>query len=541
MQIKNLTMTYGKQVIFENINLVIPNDTKVGVVGVNGAGKTTFFKIIMGLLTPDFGKVILKNGTKIDWLPQVIGDEGTDLNTNVFEYLLSGRPIEELNQKLEKLYIELSTASEEKHKTIYNEITKIQNELEYYDIYNAENTLLKIIEGTGITDEILNHKLCELSGGQKSKVAFVRLLYSKPDIILLDEPTNHLDDTSRKYITNYLKNYHGSVYIISHDIKFLDEVTNTTLHLDKMNKTFELYKGNYTNFQKLKQIREENLERQREIQEKEEKKLRDIVLLYSNSSGKRKRMAQDREKKLEKLRKEKVKIVAPPKNVKFNIEVNRESEAIPLEIKNLCFSYNKESTHDLIEDLSFNIYRGEKFLIVGENGVGKSTLLKLIVKELTPDSGEIYLSNKTDIGYYAQELDGLDMEKTIIENFKELNLNEKKLRNVLGRFLFFGDEVFKRIGVLSPGERARVALAKLSISGANFLVLDEPTNHLDPETAKIIADVFKEFSGTMIVVSHNPDFTNHLGIERTIILPEGILSYYNEGIIEYYQKLNERK
>lgn len=541
MQIKNLTMTYGKQVIFENINLVIPNDTKVGVVGVNGAGKTTFFKIIMGLLTPDFGKVILKNGTKIDWLPQVIGDEGTDLNTNVFEYLLSGRPIEELNQKLEKLYIELSTASEEKHKTIYNEITKIQNELEYYDIYNAENTLLKIIEGTGITDEILNHKLCELSGGQKSKVAFVRLLYSKPDIILLDEPTNHLDDTSRKYITNYLKNYHGSVYIISHDIKFLDEVTNTTLHLDKMNKTFELYKGNYTNFQKLKQIREENLERQREIQEKEEKKLRDIVLLYSNSSGKRKRMAQDREKKLEKLRKEKVKIVAPPKNVKFNIEVNRESEAIPLEIKNLCFSYNKESTHDLIEDLSFNIYRGEKFLIVGENGVGKSTLLKLIVKELTPDSGDIYLSNKTDIGYYAQELDGLDMEKTIIENFKELNLNEKKLRNVLGRFLFFGDEVFKRIGVLSPGERARVALAKLSISGANFLVLDEPTNHLDPETAKIIADVFKEFSGTMIVVSHNPDFTNHLGIERTIILPEGILSYYNEGIIEYYQKLNERK
>lgn len=541
MQIKNLTMTYGKQVIFENINLVIPADTKVGVVGVNGAGKTTFFKIIMGLLTPDFGKVILKNGTKIDWLPQVIGDEGTDLNTNVFEYLLSGRPIEELNQKLEKLYIELSTASEEKHKTIYNEITKIQNELEYYDMYNAENTLLKIIEGTGITDEILNHKLCELSGGQKSKVAFVRLLYSKPDIILLDEPTNHLDDTSRKYITNYLKNYHGSVYIISHDIKFLDEVTNTTLHLDKMNKTFELYKGNYTNFQKLKQIREENLERQREIQEKEEKKLRDIVLLYSNSSGKRKRMAQDREKKLEKLLKEKVKIVAPPKNVKFNIEVNRESEAIPLEIKNLCFSYNKESTHDLIEDLSFNIYRGEKFLIVGENGVGKSTLLKLIVKELTPDSGDIYLSNKTDIGYYAQELDGLDMEKTIIENFKELNLNEKKLRNVLGRFLFFGDEVFKHIEVLSPGERARVALAKLSISGANFLVLDEPTNHLDPETAKIIADVFKEFSGTMIVVSHNPDFTNHLGIERTIILPEGILSYYNEGIIEYYQKLNERK
>jgi len=540
MQIKNLTITYGKQVVFEDINLVIPENTKVGIVGVNGAGKTTFFKIIMGLLTPDYGKIIFKNGTRLDWLPQVIGDEGTDLNMNVFDYLLSGRPIEELNKKLESLYEKLSTADETKHNQIYNEINKVQERLEYFDEYNAENTLLKIIEGVNITEEMLNHKLCELSGGQKSKAAFARLLYSKPDVILLDEPTNHLDEESKEYITNYLKNYHGSVFIISHDTKFLDKVTDTTLYIDKMNKTFELFKGNYSNFKKLQKTREENLLRQAEIQDREEKKLRDIVLLYSNSSGKRKRMAQDREKKLEKLMKEKIKIVAPPKNVKFNIETNRESEAIPLQIKKLCFSYNKESKEDLIEDLCFDIYKGEKFLIVGENGAGKSTLLKLIVGELEKDSGEIYKSNKTDIGYYAQELDGLDMKKTIIDNFKELNLNEKKLRNVLGRFLFFGDEVFKKIEVLSPGERARVALAKLSVSGSNFLILDEPTNHLDPQTAELIAEVFKEFEGSMLIVSHNKDFTNLLGIERTIILPEGILSYYNEGIIEYYQKINSQ-
>lgn len=540
MQIKNLGITYGKQIIFENVNLVIPNDIKVGVVGVNGAGKTTFFKIIMGLILPDYGKIIFKNNTRIDWLPQVIGDEGTDLNTNVFDYLLSGRPIEELNKKLEKLYEELSTTDETKHNFIYNEISKIQEKLEYFDVYNAENTLLKIIEGIHITEEMLEHKLSELSGGQKSKIAFARLLYSKPDVILLDEPTNHLDEESKEYITNYLKNYHGSVYIISHDTKFLDEVTDNILYIDKMNKNFELFKGNYTNFIKLKSIREENLLRQKEIQDREEKKLRDIVLLYSNSSGKRKRMAQDREKKLEKLLKEKIVIEVPSKQVKFNMEMNRESANIPLEVRNLCFKYNGKCEDYLIENVSFTLYKGEKFLVVGENGVGKSTLLKLIVGELIPNEGEILLHNKTDIGYYAQELDGLDMNKTIIENFKEFETNEKKLRNVLGRFLFFGDEVFKKVGVLSPGERSRVALAKLSISGCNFLVLDEPTNHLDPETQKLIAEVFKEFSGTMIVVSHNPSFANNLGIERTIILPEGILSYYDKSIVSYYQKINNK-
>lgn len=538
MRIKDLTVTFGNHTIFNDVNMILPEDERVGIVGVNGAGKTTLLKVMMGIISPDYGKVIMKRNTRIDWLPQVISDTGIDMDMEVFDYLMSGRPIEELNIRLESLYKELEDNSRNQD-IIFNEINEVQDQLDYFDQYNADAILLKIIDGVHIEEEMLSKKLSELSGGQKSKVAFARLLYSKPEILLLDEPTNHLDQESKDYITNYLKNYNGAVFIISHDIDFLNEVTNKTLFLDKRTGKFELFDGNYNYFKKIKSEQEENLIRQAEIQEREAKKLRDIVLLYSHSSGKRKRMAQDREKKLEKLLKEKIEIVIPDKQVKFNMEINRESANIPLEVKDLSFRYDSNEKF-LLEDLSFSLYKGEKFLVVGENGVGKSTLLKLIVGNLTSEEGSINIHNKTDIGYYAQELDGLDLNLSIIDNFKELNIPLKKLRSVLGRFLFFGDEVFKNVGVLSPGERARVALAKLSVGGFNFLVLDEPTNHLDPDTQELIANVFKEFSGTMIVVSHNPSFVDNLGIERTIILPEGIISYYNKGIVEYYQNLNTK-
>jgi ATP-binding cassette subfamily F protein 3 len=538
MRIKNLGLSYGNQVIFEDVNMIIPGGEKIGIVGVNGAGKTTLLKIMMGIISPDYGKIIFKKNTRIDWLPQVLSDELSSLDINVFDYLLSGRPIMELNKRLEDLYLELSFPDADVD-SIYKEINDVQNLLDYYDVYNADAELLKIIDGTHLSDDVLNKKISELSGGLKSKVAFIRLLYSKPDVILLDEPTNHLDSESKEFITNYLRNYKGSVFVISHDTHFLDKVTSKILFLDKRVKSFKLYDGNYSYFKKLQGIHEENLKNQLKIQEREEKKLKDIVLKYSNSSGKRKRMAQDREKKLEKLQREKVEIVIPDKSVKFDMTVNRESSSIPIQVKNLCFSYDKNSEDYVLDNVSFDLYRGEKFLVVGENGVGKSTLLKIIVGILKPDEGVVNIGNKTDIGYYAQELDGLRLDESILDNFKEFDISIKKLRSTLGKFLFFGDEVFKKVSNLSPGERARVALAKLSLSGSNFLILDEPTNHLDPETQNLIALVFRDFKGTMIVVSHNPSFVDNLGIERTIILPEGIISYYNKGIVEYYHGLSK--
>ena len=539
MQIKNLTMSFGTQVLFENINLNIPENEKIGVVGVNGAGKTTFFKIVMGLEYPDDGKIILKNGSRVSWLPQVINEDVEDLNINVLDYLMLGRPIVSLNDKLQRLYEELANPNCDQNK-VYGEIDKIQKQLEYWDIYNAESILLKIIDGMNIDDTILNKKLGELSGGQKSKVAFAKLLYSKPEVILLDEPTNHLDEESKKYVIEYLKGYKGSVFIISHDIDFLNQVTTKTLFLDKRTRKLELFDGNYNKFKKLQLEREEALLRQAQIQQQEENKLREIVNKYANASGNRKRMAQDREKKLEKLMKEKIQVLDKNKTIDFKIGITREDSKQPLKIMDLSFKYDKTDSNNIIDHLNFELSRGEKFLIVGENGAGKSTLLKLIMGLLEPDSGYIKLGNKTDIGYYAQELELLDNESTILDNLISMGYNQRQLRSILSKFLFYGNDVYKNVSVLSPGEKSRVALAKISLSGANMLLLDEPTNHLDPETQNLIAEVFKNYDGTMIVVSHNPEFVDNLGIERLLILPEGKISYYDRDIVEHYQTLNKR-
>lgn len=540
MQFKNLTMSFGTQTIFEDVNLNIPDNVKIGVVGVNGAGKTTLFKLLMGLEFADTGKIITKNGYRIDWLPQVISDDVDNMNMEVLEYLMQARPIKKLNIELQTLYESLANTNSNQNE-IFNKIEKVQKQLDYWDSYNAENTLFKIIDGVKLSDDILLKKLNELSGGQKSKVAFVKLLYSNPEIILLDEPTNHLDEESKKYIINYLKNYKGTVLIISHDVDFLDQVTTKTLFLDKRTKSFSLYDGNYSYFKRVQKERDENLLRQAQIQQQEEEKLREIINKYSSASGNRKRMAQDREKKLEKLLSNKIEVLSPNKKIKFNLDIDRESSTIPLKIENLCFRYDKESSQNIINSLNFELHRGEKFLVVGENGAGKSTLLKLIAGLLTADKGEIKLGNKTDLGYYAQELELLDNAKTILENFRDVSYSQKQLRNILARFLFVENDVYKNVGILSPGEKSRVALAKLSMSGANLLLLDEPTNHLDPETQYLIAEVFKDYQGTMIVVSHNPDFVDNLGIERTLILPTGEISYYNRETVERYKVLNKQR
>ncbi|CDE50640.1 aBC transporter ATP-binding protein [Firmicutes bacterium CAG:460] len=538
LKIENLCMSFGTQTIFDNISFQINNNDKVGIIGVNGAGKSTLFNILIGNITPDAGNITLNSKIKLGYLPQVIMDDASNEEETVFEYLLEGRPIKKLKEELNSLYEAIANLDNEYElKKYYKKINRVSELLEYYDEYNAEGSLLKIISGMNIDDNLLDLKLKNISGGQKSKVAFARLLYSNPEIMLLDEPTNHLDLDTKDYIINYLKNYHGIILVISHDIEFLNEVTKKTLYVDKIKHNVEMYNVNYEKFIKIKNERDLAKKRLYERQQKEEEKLKGIIAKYIRGNEKKANIAKDRIKKLEKLESEKVELEKKNKYTKFNMKINRPSYSIPIKCNNLTFGYDEENL--LYENLNFDLSRGEKLLVVGENGIGKTTLLRLIMGYLKPLEGNIEITEKTDIAYYAQEHEILEPNKTILENFANFGLADYEIRRMLGSFLFSGDDIFKKVEVLSPGERSRVALAKISLTGANTLLLDEPTNHLDPMTQLIISDTFKNYEGTMLLVSHNLDFVDNLNINRMLLLPSGRITYYDRDIVMHYEMLDE--
>ena len=536
MNIKNLNMSFGPQELFNDVNIFIKEDAKVGIIGLNGAGKSTLFKIIKGDLEPTSGKISFKKNKRLGFLPQVISDEIPNTDITVLDFLLSGRPIASLEEDLKSLYLKISETTDEKLiNNLMNKISKVQSKLDYWEQYEAENILLKIIAGMNIDIDMLDKQLNQISGGQKSKLAFARLLYSKPEILMLDEPTNHLDKDSKDYIINYLKSYQGMVLVISHDIDFLDAVTDHTLYLDKITHKMELFPGNYHKYLKIKEEREKTNLRTLEKQEKEEEKLKKIIAKYIRGNEKKANIAKDRQKKLARLEKEKVVLERQAKRVSIKMTFDHPGSSVPLKVQKLSFGYSSKL---LFSNLSFELIRGEKFLILGKNGVGKSTLLKLIVGKLTPKTGTITIGANVKIAYYAQEHESLDLEKSILDNFDSFDITPGSLRAHLGNFLFSGDDIYKKVKVLSPGERSRVALAKLSLMKANFLILDEPTNHLDPETQKIIADLFKDYEGTILLVSHNPSFVDRLNISRVLILPEGKIEYFSKEKVEYFNKLN---
>ncbi len=536
MKGEHLYLSFGSEIIYDDANFSIEEKDKVGVVGVNGAGKTTLFKILLKEERLDAGKIKVTN-KRIGYLPQEI--TFTNQEMIVLDYLSEGRPIKRLEQELNDIYEQLPTLEEKEQNKLLKQAEKLQNELDSLHQYTAEDELLEIIESMKIDSELLEMKVKNLSGGQKSKIAFAKLLYENADILLLDEPTNHLDMKTKDYVINYLKNYHGMVLVISHDIDFLNDIVTKTMFINKVTHKIKVYKGNYKEFKRLYADEMMLKERKRAEQLKEIKQLQEVVdraEQASRTNHKLKKMGQSRKKLLDKKLEELETVEEKYKTVTMRVEPLERSGKIPIEVNHLTFHYPNKN--NLYYNLSFQLQRGEKFLIVGENGIGKSTLLKLIMKQLQPIQGEIVYGYHASIAYYAQELEILDENKTILENIDNPNYNDQELRTFLGNFLFSNNDVFKKVKVLSPGEKARVALCKILIQRTNIIILDEPTNHFDPETQKVIGDNFKNYTGTLLVVSHNPSFVEQIGITRMLVLPEGKVVEYKRELLHYYYYLN---
>lgn len=536
MKGKNMNLAFGLEKIYEDAEFQIGDLDKVGIVGVNGAGKTTLFRLLLGELELDSGSLTSGNA-RIGYLPQEIVLEDEDIT--VWDFLFEGRPIKKYEQELEEIYKKLETAVNAEQEALLARMGTLQERLEYFDFYEAETILLKLADKMSIDAELFHRPMRELSGGQKSKMAFARLLYSKPEILLLDEPTNHLDVSTKDFVIKYLKNYRGSVLIISHDIDFLNRIINKIMYINKATHKISVYDGDYYIYKK--KYAEEQRIREMAIvqQEKEIKELSDFVQKAKQASQTNhhlKRMGKERALRLDKKRGELQKRNRLYKRVKMDIRPKREGAQVPLEVENITFHYSGYPT--LYQNLSFQINGRERFLVVGENGVGKSTLLKLMMGILSPDEGCIRFNQKTDIAYYAQELEQLDENKTVIDNVESEGYTPWQIRAVLSNFLFYDDDVNKKVSVLSPGEKARVALCKILLQKANLLILDEPTNHLDPETQKIIGGNFNLFEGTIIAVSHNPSFVEQIGISRMLILPSGRIEPYSRELLEYYYEIN---
>lgn len=537
MKATGLYLSFGTEVIYDNAEFQIGNLDKTGIVGVNGAGKTTLFKVLLRKQELDGGSVSLGNA-QVGYLPQEI--DVLDAETTVFDYIFDGRPIRKLERELAEIYTKLERSAEEQD-PLLTRMSKIQARLENLDYYHAETLLFDLADNMHIDENMLMSKVDELSGGQKSKAAFARLLFSNPEILLLDEPTNHLDVNTKDFVIDYLKNYKGAVMIISHDADFLNEVVNKILFINKVTHKITVYDGNYAKFLKLHADEQERKELRIVQQEREIKKLTEQVQRARQASATKhnlKRLGQDREMKLQKKLSELEVREKNYKHIKMNLHPKRESGKVPVEVNRLSFRYPDKPL--LYRNLSFRLQGNERFLIVGENGVGKSTLLKLMIGQLTPASGSVSFSMKTDIGYYAQELELLDESKTVLENADCSDYNDKQIRNILANFLFPGDAVFKRVVLLSPGEKARLSLCKLLLKRANLLILDEPTNHLDPDTQAIIGENFRDYTGTILVVSHNPAFVEQIGITRMLILPEGRIRNYSRELLNYYYAVNTK-
>lgn len=523
----NITKAFVENTVLSKVSFHIEEREKAAIVGINGAGKSTLLKIIVGELAPDDGNVTITKGKTLGYLAQ--HQSLTSHNSIYNELLEVKQDILDLEAKIREAELQMKTLTGNALNDLMEDYTRMTHEFEAKNGYAYKSEITGIIKGLGFTEEEFQKEISTLSGGQKTRVALGKLLLSKPDIILLDEPTNHLDMGSIAWLETFLLNYEGSVIIVAHDRYFLDRVVTKIIELD--HSTSSVFSGNYSAYAEKKAMLRDALMHQYLNQQKEIKHQEAVIeKLRSFNREKSIRRAESREKMLDKMDIME-KPVTQAKQMNIRLEPHTVSGNDVLTVTGLTKSFG---TQTLFQNISFDIKRGEHIAIIGNNGTGKTTILKLINHLLEPDSGEIRLGSKVCIGYYDQEHQVLHMEKTLFEEISDTypTLTNTEIRNVLAAFLFTNDDVFKKIGDLSGGERGRVSLAKLMLSESNFLILDEPTNHLDIESKEILEDALNQYTGTILYVSHDRYFINKTATRILDLANQTLINYL--GNYDYY-------
>ena len=528
----NISRSFGDNHILKRVSFHIEEHEKAAVVGINGAGKSTLLKIIIGDLAPGEGSVTWAKGASIGYLAQHQDLEGAE---TIYDALLEvKRPILEMEERLRNLEQSMKSASGEELEAMLSEYSRLNHAFELENGYACRSEITGVLKGLGFSEDEFSKPIQALSGGQKTRVSLGKLLLTKPDILLLDEPTNHLDMESIAWLETYLKGYSGSVIIVAHDRYFLDRVVTKVIELD--NGTATVFSGNYSAYSDKKamlrdaQIRA-YLNQQQEIRHQEAV----IAKLKSFNREKSIRRAESREKMLDKIER-----LEKPVEINDSMDIRLEPDVVSgndvLTVTDLSKSFD---TQTLFTHGSFEIKRGERIAVIGNNGTGKTTLLKIINGLIPADAGEIRLGAKVHIGYYDQEHQVLHMDKTLFQEIQDTypNMNNTQIRNTLASFLFTGDDVFKLIKDLSGGERGRVSLAKLMLSDANFLLLDEPTNHLDITSKEILESALNRYTGTVLYVSHDRYFINRTATRILDLTGQSFINYI--GNYDYYLEKKE--
>ena len=529
---QNICKSFGEKVIIDNASFHIEDREKAALIGCNGAGKTTLLRIIMQELPADSGSVVLARDKNIGYLAQYQDIHG---HHTIYEELLTTKQhILDMERRIRSLEQDMKTASGDALNKLMDSYTRLNHQFELENGYAYKSEITGVLKGLGFAEEDYDKPIETLSGGQKTRIALGKLLVSKPDILMLDEPTNHLDMESIAWLETYLLNYPGAVFIVSHDRYFLDKVVTKVIEIEAGHT--RVYTGNYSAFAvKKAQLRDAQykayLNQQRDIKHQEAV----IAKLKSFNREKSIKRAESREKMLDRVQR-----IDKPVEIQDQMRISLEPRFVSgndvLHVEELSKAFPGQT---LFSNISFDIKRGERVALIGNNGTGKTTMLKIINGIINADSGSFCLGSKVQIGYYDQEHHVLHMDKTIFQEISDTypTLTETEIRNMLAAFLFTGDDVFKEISSLSGGERGRVSLAKLMLSEANFLILDEPTNHLDITSKEILEDALVSYTGTVFYVSHDRYFINQTATRIMELTNQAVVNYI--GDYDYY--LNKKE